>query len=203
MARKSSDELVQILSAIPDTVINLSLRGNLLHNRKNGFLAVVLAAIPKGVRFLDLSLHNFSEMNANELAQGFAALPPNVTSLNLGLTNLERLSVDSLRQLKNSLPHIRTIYLGYNEISAMSPAQRCALKEIFPNVKQIIFLDSKGKEELAGRDLRTNANLARGLEFNTKVPSLADQCAFFTKNSTGITDLSSLPLEMQERVNSF
>ncbi|KTC84968.1 hypothetical protein [Legionella brunensis] len=198
LAKKSSDELIQILQAIPQTVTSLNLRGNCLHCRTKGYLAAVLASITENITHLDISLHEFSSKDVEELIEAFSAIPATVSSLNLSLTGLNKLPVDSIKKLNNTLPNVRTIYLGYGEILSMSPAQRDALKDVFPNVKNVIFVDPKGNE-IGGSDLRANANLVRGLGFKAKEPSLLSLCTFFVKHSPDM-NLATLPIEVRERV---
>ncbi|WP_026069560.1 hypothetical protein [Legionella tunisiensis] len=136
-----------------------------------------------------------------ELAQAFASLGPNLLTLDLYFTELAKLSTDHLKQLKNSLPYLQTIYLEYDEMAKMGPEKVRILNEAFPSAEEIIVLDST--TATAAPDVIGRANLLKKLGFKVNVPSLVNQCAFFINRDTFNYDISSLPAELQEKVNSF
>ena len=96
---------------------------------------------------------------------------------------------------------MQTIYLSYNEVLEMDDAKRNALKDLFPNLSNTIFLDADnytmGVPGIKQSPIVTKkpfqcANLARRLGFpaTAKIPSLQSLVAFFVKeNNLEVTTL--------------
>ncbi|WP_026069559.1 leucine-rich repeat domain-containing protein [Legionella tunisiensis] len=113
------DKLIRMLSSIPKTITTLDLSYNLLNIRTGNVLKEVFTAIPEGVNELVLSRQALGLNRADELVTAFSGLSPNITTMDLTVTQLNGLSLESLIQLRNSLPHLRKIYLSYDEVSTM------------------------------------------------------------------------------------
>ncbi|STX37277.1 leucine-rich repeat-containing protein (substrate of the Dot/Icm secretion system) [Legionella feeleii] len=201
----NGDHLIEILSSIPKTITTLDLSYNLLDILPGNVLKRAFAAMPDGLSELILSRQSFGLSEADELAEAFTGLSPNIITMDLTETLLGGLSLKSLLKLKNSLPHLRKIYLSYDEVSNMSEQKLAALFDIFPNVarENIIFIKD-GVALNDSNDLNLDlANFLRKQEIKSVVPSLLNQCAFFIKRDAMNHDTSSLPAELQEKVNSF
>ncbi|MFW2571426.1 hypothetical protein [Legionella sp. 29fVS95] len=199
------DHLIEILSSIPKTITTLDLSCNLLDILSGNVLKRVFAAIPDGVTELVLSRQAFGLSEADGLAEAFTGLSPKIITMDLTETMLACLSLTSLLRLKNSLPHLRKIYLSYDEVSSMSEQKLAALFDIFPNVarENIIFIKD-GVALNDSNDLNlVLANFLRKQEIKSVVPSLLNQCAFFINRDAQNYELASLPAELQEKVNSF
>ncbi|MFW2572443.1 hypothetical protein, partial [Legionella sp. 29fVS95] len=169
---KSIDEIIQILSAIPKTVKHLDFGGNFFDELEKGALARILAAVPHTVTSLSLVGNTFPQ-DGMELAQAFACLGPNLLTLDLYFTALARFSTEHLRPLKNSLPYVQTIYLEYDEMVTMGPEKVRILNEAFPNAEEIIVLD--GTAASAAPDVIGRTNSLKKLGFKVNVPSLVNQ----------------------------
>lgn len=176
---KNGIELKEAFTGIPQGVSHLNLGGNSLGYKcfqvENPLEA--LAGIPPSVWHLDLSDNKLYESDLTELKTGLTALPSNVTSLNLSKNKLCKIK-DNLEKFKNSLPHVKTIYLSYQEVAVLTENQRIALGAVFPNVEKIILLDSDSTEA----DPLFTANFIRQLGKKQEAPSLFSTAKFFVRN---------------------
>lgn len=188
--------LEQALLSIPDGVTILDLSTNLLDLKRYSDLLDIAEAIPASVTSLDLS-HN--QMG---LTKVYFAVPKHVTSLNLCFNPLHQIALDGLVWLKGSFEQVQTLYLSYDTVSSMSKEQRQALREVFPNLQKITLVDDNGKELDASHSVKI-ANLIRELSGeNPEVPSLLNQCIFFTKKQKTNMDNTNIPEELKELISN-
>lgn len=199
LCRKNGAELAQAFSALTTNILSLNLRWNNLGKKRGTELAQAFSAIPLSVTILDLCGNNLYKRNGSELTVAFSAISANVTSIDLSFNKLYKLSVNQLILMKDSLQHVQTVRLDYNSVNLMSTEQRAALKNVFPNVKQIILVDNFGKE--VAPTIKTT-NMVGELGGKTEVPSLLNQCAFFASrigiNLAGANISSDLKEQTQE-----
>jgi len=124
------------------------------------------------------------------IAALFALIPSSVNALNLSRNILYRLPIDPMFCLQHSLPHVRTIYVSYNEILRMPDINRLEFKQLFPQLQNTILLDDEDNPlgrlksgspvEMSNNPI-AKANLAKNLGFPAEVPSLQSQAVFFIK----------------------
>ena len=171
LSERSTPEIVEIFASLPRSVTMLDLSNKLYGYTYGKFsrLIKICANTPENIEALDLS-QNFLHMKTGiELEKLFVSISKNVTTINLCENKLHLLSIDDLVYLADSLPHIKMIYLSYDELLEMSEAKRLALKSIAPHLSNTILYalgSSLGINELDESIVMTNdifqcANLAR------------------------------------------
>ena len=155
----------------------------------------------KGLVSLNLKNNNLFLLSGESLALIFKAIPKSVKTLHLGKMELHRFGLEKLIQLKDSLPHVRIVYLSYKEIQEMNSLERCKLKEVFPHAKHIILVD-ENNTAICGTSLFANINLSKKWGFNAvKLPSLYSNCAFFIANTSKLFEMSQIVLCEPDKVN--
>lgn len=145
-------EKVHILSAIPDTVTKLVLKGNDLFHFAHDITSVVafLRAISITVTDLDLSSNSFENASTEETVEILRELPENVTHLSLNNCDLfascymaPRRNVTEMMNIMSAIqPSVAVVNLSDNKFEKYSGAE---LKQIFQaasnNLKIINFGD--------------------------------------------------------------
>ena len=202
-------ELTVAFAGIPAGVTTLNLSSNDFWRRTGAELQQAFAAIHTGVTTLDLS-HNYLEKKTGaELAQAFDGIPSSVITLDLSGNKLDKLSMENMIQVNSSLPSVKTIYLSYDAVLKMDNEKRNALKDIFPNLSNTIFLDAgsnilgvpgANQSPIVTTNPIQRANLARRLGFPAavEIPSLQSHVAFFAKEKK--LNATELPERVQDIV---
>ena len=138
-------KLARIIAALK-TVTKLDLSANSLEI--NSDLGSVFSVIPKNMTEIDIGWNGLNlkgKGNNNTLRDDLMAIPAHVKTIHLTGNNLDQLSLSELLQLKGALSHVEKVYLSFDEIRPMPSQQRDALRNIFPNVKNTIFIDGQGE----------------------------------------------------------
>ncbi|WP_419421297.1 hypothetical protein ACNVED_15620 (plasmid) [Legionella sp. D16C41] len=214
LGNKSINELISLLSIIPDHVTTLDVSWNFFYNFSGKALARVIGATACGVSTLIFGWNNFATKTGNQLREIFTAipshihsltikgsisvsdddlvaalpsLPPHITSLSLEANCLHEIIDTILLKLKGGLPSIKTLQLSYNEVKAMSLQRIQLLKAVFPNIEHIIFLDNMGKQVDVDDSILSQRYT---WEFNAKqnVPSLLSWAAFYAIKDKNINN---------------
>jgi hypothetical protein len=100
------------------------------------------------VTSLNLSRNQLGcDENVDELTQIFSSIPASVTSLNLSNNALGQKTARELAKLSGCCGNIKHLTFVLNEITAMTPEQRIAIRKMFPYVvpKNIVLLDKYGE----------------------------------------------------------
>lgn len=193
LGARSNVEVTTILNALHEKVRTLDLEGNglfqniklnetfsnnnneNLFNKNNEEFCKVWAAIPYNVTSLNLGNNIFEPAKIKWIAKSLKTLHKNLEIIHLHEVEFNKLSTVELKQLKNALPQVKTVYLSYHEVYQMTPENRKILWAMLPNVETVLLVDSDGME-LADTPYE-KTNLAR--EFGFKgVPTLLSRVSF-------------------------
>lgn len=150
LIKKSGMRLAQFFSVFPP-LTSLNLNRNSLFRKSDSqyFLDGTFS-------FLKNAEPSYAEYKSgNELATAFTALPKTLTNLDLRENELNILPLEEMMFLKGKLPQINTVYLSYEEMNAMTKEQRQAIRDIFPNAKNILIY----KEKKVNATLITNVKI--------------------------------------------
>lgn len=147
--KKSSEQLIQIFQAIPESVNNLDLFDNDLSQMNIDGLVAAISAIPKHIHTLDLGGNRLSSLKGEDLGRVLAAIPAHVTTLHF--TQEQRANVNNLAVgLKSLSPLVTTLTFHNNDLGRWPGAK---LKEFFAAIPETV------KElGLTGNDFRQDGN---------------------------------------------
>jgi Ran GTPase-activating protein (RanGAP) involved in mRNA processing and transport len=145
--------IAQAFLKLPPTIQSLDLSNNGFDYPIDYDLSAVFKNLPRDISFLEFSNNNlgFDPARAREeglgklLAAALKALPPSLKTLDLSENNLNYLTADILPDLKDSLPHIKTLWLSYEEVDKMERGQLLAIMQMLPESSQIKLKDSNNK----------------------------------------------------------
>lgn len=130
-----------IFNGINKTVKSLNLSDNHL-DLLNGFQLLGVLMVIR-TEHLDLSSNHLAGIKS--LALAFAQVQETVQSINLSDNSLGLLSEDELKELHHTLPYVKTVYLSHADVAKKSYPQYLLLKDIFPQVANVILLDDEGR----------------------------------------------------------
>ena len=226
--RKSPTELAKLFAALPSHLLSLCLGGTNLCNLHSEAWFNICRGLPKLLTSLDLSWDDLQSLIPEELTNYFGAIPQTVTTLilkknnlgafseeqlkafltaipgsikaiNLSDNQLHLLSFETLEKLKKKLPQIESLYLSAAEMEAMSVEQHLALREIFPNLRKVFFVDAEG--EILGDTPIAQTNLAKKYNFQTNFPSLLELLlTYLPKNTQLNVSTAPIPNELKEQL---
>lgn len=187
---KTLDSLKQEIAAIPSkaTSIDFSLNDLYCKAYQCEDLVVVFSQISNHVTHIDLGYNVLCARKPQELARIFSSFPSHISSLALNDNGINTWTVEDINILSNSLVHLKTIYLSSIEVAKLKHTQPLLkIGVIFPNVTDVILLDSYGNETINDKNEHATrrANNARSLGVKAEVPSLKNQAAFFLEKTTG------------------
>ena len=196
-------QLAKALETMSSSVRNLNLSSNRFDDMYGLDFVLALGAISKGVSYVNLSQNNLHKMHIQALGEGLKALNKNITDLNLSDNYLDKIANSDLSKLKGSSPCVRTLYLNEKEVEAMTSLQRKALGDIFPNLEQVVLVDTSGNA-LINSENRTNQTIKLG--FKTALAPLANLLGIHSSSALNSSNLitEQLATVKEERtLNSY
>lgn len=203
--------LKKILEVLSDSgITHLDLSDNVLGLKSEADLISILSVLKhSGITNLDLSKNGLAQKTGLELINIFGALSESgITHLNLNGNGFERTPETELVTIFKAIPpNILTVSFTLRDLQKMSPEQRQAIQQRFPNAEQIVIIDDEDNNRILDADkIKTDAHIYRRLGFNFTPPSLLKTVSFFIAQNRDRFDPeieTNLPQEMKEYLNQF
>ena len=204
---KTGSGFIQEFEKIPESTSRLDCSLNDLYKKSVDDLKA-FSKTPRHVEHINLRHNIICAMGVEKLLTLFSSIPSTVESINISENGIDTLDEGRLFALKDPLRNIKTIYLSSSEISKIScseapEAKLRSIGNIFPNVKNVVFINNYGCESINDKNdhvLRRFQN-TRKLFIKSEIPSLQEQTAYLVEKKH--LPKKYLPEEMRDLCESL